>query len=570
MDYQGRVTRSAWALLLLVLCFIALSPVVEASISIVDTGMTFDSKPDRKVGQRLWKGYEYLGRLQYLDDNLCTSKKLNVVQPIDGLPVALLVRNDGCSTTAKAFAASNMINPHNTVQYLILIDEHVQTVDGLSDAQLEEDEFEDNHGSVLTVHELQELLGASERESLTTKRYTLNEEISVGNETGSSGHKAISLPDEDGDGNKDGDKIQVAILHVTHSTGLELQKILSTEHSDVQKTGGTKILLNSREPVVSFRTVLMWMLMTLLMCSCACCCMLLFMQSNFEEEQPAAAPRPVRRRLTLEQVRERFPAFHFNPEECHQQQSPESKEAIEQHHYCQMLDECTICLDEFTPGVRCRQLPCKHVFHSTCIARWLIERSAVCPLCKMDFFEEEEDENSSNAEEAEPPQPPSLLGWWATFSSRANAFGPPNAGRQQLEIPSGATGTTATVGATTVTPSTTESPGQPPESRSWSPFWFESAQLPVQEETEETQRQTSSASWRLNWFGQRRRHPTDRDMLTELTEPLVGGDRDEHLQHHLENHDTIVREVSFPAESGNSQQRSEVTVLDIPPTVAEV
>uniref|UniRef100_A0A7R9WLD9 RING-type domain-containing protein n=1 Tax=Craspedostauros australis TaxID=1486917 RepID=A0A7R9WLD9_9STRA len=38
-----------------------------------------------------------------------------------------------------------------------------------------------------------------------------------------------------------------------------------------------------------------------------------------------------------------------------------------------------------------RKLPCDHTFHANCIARWLVERSATCPLCKIDLFEDEEE-----------------------------------------------------------------------------------------------------------------------------------------------------------------------------------
>lgn len=102
----------AW---LLVLSFSTTS--IEASVSIAETGQTFDSRPERHIGQRLWKGYEYMGRLQYLaenptlcppssstshgdkalfvsssmssstsDGNLQDARKYRIVQPSDGLP----------------------------------------------------------------------------------------------------------------------------------------------------------------------------------------------------------------------------------------------------------------------------------------------------------------------------------------------------------------------------------------------------------------------------------------------------------------------------------------------------
>lgn len=59
----------SFLLLLGVLTIANISQVVDASITIAETGQVFDSKPERYVGQRLWKGYEYMGRLQYLAEN---------------------------------------------------------------------------------------------------------------------------------------------------------------------------------------------------------------------------------------------------------------------------------------------------------------------------------------------------------------------------------------------------------------------------------------------------------------------------------------------------------------------
>jgi len=60
-------------------------PVVKASISVPATGQDFDSKPDRSVGLRLGKGYEYPGRLQYLQENptLCRPQTLSEEQAQD-------------------------------------------------------------------------------------------------------------------------------------------------------------------------------------------------------------------------------------------------------------------------------------------------------------------------------------------------------------------------------------------------------------------------------------------------------------------------------------------------------
>lgn len=39
-----------------------------------------------------------------------------------------------------------------------------------------------------------------------------------------------------------------------------------------------------------------------------------------------------------------------------------------------------------------------------CIGRWLAERSATCPLCKTELFDEEEDSSSEDEAEASPPR----------------------------------------------------------------------------------------------------------------------------------------------------------------------
>lgn len=45
---------------------------------------------------------------------------------------------------------------------------------------------------------------------------------------------------------------------------------------------------------------------------------------------------------------------------------------------------CAICLEEYEQGEKLRQLACGHCFHHDCIKPWLTERSASCPLCKLE------------------------------------------------------------------------------------------------------------------------------------------------------------------------------------------
>lgn len=45
-------------------------------------------------------------------------------------------------------------------------------------------------------------------------------------------------------------------------------------------------------------------------------------------------------------------------------------------------EDCAVCLELFKEGEWCRALPaCGHVFHASCVDRWLIRREN-CPLCR--------------------------------------------------------------------------------------------------------------------------------------------------------------------------------------------
>ncbi|XP_010927451.1 uncharacterized protein [Elaeis guineensis] len=45
---------------------------------------------------------------------------------------------------------------------------------------------------------------------------------------------------------------------------------------------------------------------------------------------------------------------------------------------------CVICLEEFDIGMEVTRMPCMHVFHGDCLARWL-ERSHLCPFCRYEM-----------------------------------------------------------------------------------------------------------------------------------------------------------------------------------------
>lgn len=479
--------------------FFHFQSVVEGSISAINSGKTFHSKQDRNVGLQLVRGYEYMGRLQHVDENptLCSGEhpfqKFNIVPSSDGLPVAIIAQTGGgCSASEKASIAARMISPKNQVQYLIIQDSSKGGNRKLGEYY--EDDMNQQYLSLSSTSRHDDfffntLFG-------TDDTFDYNEkDVQV-------------FTDDDSNDSYYNNDINIAVLHVSYDDGQALLNMINSEDPQVFKNGGMRVLLNSRELNVNGRTVMIWILITVTVCACFCCCILAVVQSSFEEEvqQPPPTRTPARRRLTLEQVRSKFPAFHFNPKEHHQNYcAPKSSDTnindfdeteLQQNRFCQLSDECTICLDEFIPGVRCRQLPCEHVFHSTCIARWLIERSATCPLCKLDLYEEEvvEDENSD--------------------------------GTSQLELDSG--NQQSAQGDTVVDANN----GNMRRSALSSRFW---------------------SGWTMNLFGhirQQQQRPSATDMLTELTEPLVSS-----VEQRVEAHQQLG--LITTSEEEESDERSE-------------
>ncbi|KAF9201881.1 hypothetical protein BGZ49_007920 [Haplosporangium sp. Z 27] len=47
---------------------------------------------------------------------------------------------------------------------------------------------------------------------------------------------------------------------------------------------------------------------------------------------------------------------------------------------------CAICLSEYEVGEKVRSLSCFHQFHQGCIDPWLLDVSALCPICKRDLW----------------------------------------------------------------------------------------------------------------------------------------------------------------------------------------
>ncbi|XP_015084590.1 E3 ubiquitin-protein ligase RHA1B-like [Solanum pennellii] len=52
-------------------------------------------------------------------------------------------------------------------------------------------------------------------------------------------------------------------------------------------------------------------------------------------------------------------------------------------------EKCVVCLYEFDSGDEIRMLMnCRHVFHRSCVDRWMDHDQKTCPLCRKEFVPE--------------------------------------------------------------------------------------------------------------------------------------------------------------------------------------
>lgn len=49
------------------------------------------------------------------------------------------------------------------------------------------------------------------------------------------------------------------------------------------------------------------------------------------------------------------------------------------------FDNCAVCIEEYKPSEVVRILPCKHMFHKTCVDPWLVDHRT-CPMCKLNIL----------------------------------------------------------------------------------------------------------------------------------------------------------------------------------------
>ncbi|XP_064588490.1 E3 ubiquitin-protein ligase RNF115 isoform X2 [Zonotrichia leucophrys gambelii] len=64
--------------------------------------------------------------------------------------------------------------------------------------------------------------------------------------------------------------------------------------------------------------------------------------------------------------------------------------------------ECPVCKEDYTLAEHVRQLPCNHVFHSSCIVPWL-ELHDTCPVCRKSLKGEDSSRQIPNADASDSP-----------------------------------------------------------------------------------------------------------------------------------------------------------------------
>ncbi|KAK6142368.1 hypothetical protein DH2020_022716 [Rehmannia glutinosa] len=59
-----------------------------------------------------------------------------------------------------------------------------------------------------------------------------------------------------------------------------------------------------------------------------------------------------------------------------------------------LAQECSICLSEFEQNAVVNRLSCGHVFHKTCLEKWLNYWNITCPLCRNHMMPQEMERDS--------------------------------------------------------------------------------------------------------------------------------------------------------------------------------
>ncbi len=414
---RGGFCRCGWRVVSVLLVGVRLvrPQNVQAVITLIESHETFANTMDGNYGRSFVSGYEYYARLQQVG-SLCvksttgSNKNTTVVEPADQLPVALLVSShenvtnddsdsdddtsNGCSLQTQIDYVLNHVSPPGRVKYLIV--------------------------------------ATAEEEQQETTRWWWWPSLPKKSKNHAPPLLLLHRTDE-----------PLYILHVSTLTYDNLYRHLERQTENTVLEGGTQISMDDNRHSHRYynggnnadqnEMILTTALIAFVTAGVCFLCLILCGAGDWDDEDhggtnATAPPRPVRQRLTKEQVQARFPVYRYDgqsklvrcvhcppptdtttttTDSLQQPLLPASTPSTLESSYQPnevvieniMLDVCSICLDEYERLDKVRILPCQHTFHSKCVGRWLSERSAVCPLCKENYYIAEEEEEAA-AEDA--------------------------------------------------------------------------------------------------------------------------------------------------------------------------
>lgn len=81
---------------------------------------------------------------------------------------------------------------------------------------------------------------------------------------------------------------------------------------------------------------------------------------------------------SIEEFRSRIPSVNYDSLCSHKQ----------------LEHECSVCLTDYKPKAVINHLSCGHVFHKSCLEKWLKYRNLTCPNCRKHMIPAEDEEDT--------------------------------------------------------------------------------------------------------------------------------------------------------------------------------